>query len=54
MGCGLQYFLWRRATTAPKLSAVNKQQWWGCECLRPEDKQIAEFEELKRKAVPIV
>jgi len=54
MGCGLDYFLWRRATTVPKLSVLNIQQNWGCECLRPEDKQIAEFEELKRKAVPIV
>jgi len=52
-GCGIEYFLWRQSTTAQKLSDLNKKMWWGTNGFRPEDKQIAEFDDLKRKAVLI-
>lgn len=53
MACGLDYFLWRRASSAKKLSTNNRVHKWGCECLRPLKVQITEFEDAEKKAVGI-
>jgi hypothetical protein len=50
MGCGVEYYIWRRMTTGQNLSKTNRAHGWGCEALLPSEVHKFAFETFEKEA----